>query len=286
MASRADTVLRGITEDGAFRVIAADTTDTVRGAIESQSVEGDAARMFADLVTGAILVRESMAPELRVQTILQGDDGKSRMIADTYPDGMTRGLIQVAKDAKVMTIRGRGMLQVARSLANGSIHQGIVNVPESGSISSALMAYMQESEQVVTMISVGTLLGEDGKVASAAGYLVQLLPEVVEGPLMVMAERLKDFENLEPLLKKGTASPKELLDEILYGMPYTEVGARPVHFGCTCSPARLAASLSMLSKADIEEILSEKKVLDVECDYCKRRFEFHPEQLRGLLESN
>ena len=286
MSPRPDAVLRGITDDGAFRVIAAETSDTVKGAVESQGITGDLSRTLGDLVTGAILVRESMAPDFRVQAILQGDDGKSRLVADTYPDGMTRGLVQLAKDAKAFTLEGSGVLQIARSLANGTIHQGIVSVPGTGSISSALMAYMQESEQVVTMIAVATVLGDDGAVKAAGGYLVQLLPEVVEGPLMVMTERLKDFENIEPLLRRGAASPKELLDEILYGMAYTEVGDRSVHFGCTCSPARLAASLSMLSKEDIEEMLSEKKVLDVECDYCKRKFEFHPEQLRGLLDSN
>src|SRR5687768_17894744 len=49
---------------------------------------------------------------------------------------------------------------------------------------SALMAYMQTSEQVVSMLAMGTLL-EDARVSAAGGYLVQLLPEVGRGPLMV-----------------------------------------------------------------------------------------------------
>ena len=91
-----DTVLRAITDDGAFRVIAADTTATVRGAIDAQRPEGlDLVRIFADLLTGAVLVRESMAPDNRLQAILQGDDPRARMVAATHPDGATRGLIQL-----------------------------------------------------------------------------------------------------------------------------------------------------------------------------------------------
>ena len=52
--------------------------------------------MFGNLLTGAILLRESMAPDNRLQAILQGDNPRTRMVADTLPDGMTRGLIQMA----------------------------------------------------------------------------------------------------------------------------------------------------------------------------------------------
>jgi molecular chaperone Hsp33 len=184
-----------------------------------------------------------------------------------------------------MPIASRGLLQVARTLHNGELHQGVVNVPKSGDVSSALMAYMQDSEQTVTMIAVGTHVVGDVLV-SAGGYLVQLLPELKEEMLMVMTERLKDFERIEPLLAQGKASPEELLAETLYGMPFTRTADRPLRFGCTCSPTRLAASLATLPKADIESMLADGKMLDIECDFCRKKYEYSPEQLRGLLDPN
>lgn len=280
-----DTVLRAITDDGAFRVIAADTTATVRGAIASQKVEApELVRTFADLLTGAVLVRDSMAPDNRLQAILQGDDPRSRMIADTHPDGATRGLLQLPAQARSMPLGQRGILQIARTLHNGSLHQGVVQVPAGKqTMSSAFMAYMQESEQVVTVIAVGCHLAA-GEVVAAGGYMVQLLPEVAEGPLMVMTERLKDFEDIVPLLARGAASPELLLAETLYGMPYTKVGERTVHFGCRCSPERLAGSLASLPRADIESLLEGGKTLDIECDYCRKNYQFTIEQLRSLLQ--
>lgn len=281
-----DNVLRAITDDGAFRVIAADTTATVRGALEAQRAPTpELARTFADLLTGAVLVRESMAPENRLQAILQGDDPRVRMVADTHPDGATRGLIQMPSDAKAMPLGERGMLQVARTLHNGSLHQGVVRVPQDATVSGALMAYMQDSEQTVTMIAVGCHIAA-GEVVAAGGYMVQLLPEASEGPLMVMTERLKDFQDIVPLLARGAASPEKLLHETLYGMPYTKVGDRKVHFGCNCSPERLALSLASLPRADIESLMEDGKPLDIECDYCRRKYEFTTEQLRALIERN
>jgi molecular chaperone Hsp33 len=276
-------VLRAITDDGAFRVIAADTTATVRGALAAQRPEGsELIRTFADLLTGAVLVREAMAPDNRLQAILQGDDPHQRMVADTHPDGTTRGLIQLPPNARTMPLAERGLLQIARTLHNGSLHQGVVQVP-AGAISAAFMAYMQESEQVVTVIAVGCHLAL-GEVVAAGGYMVQLLPEVAEGPLMVMTERLKDFENIVPLLARGAASPEALLAETLYGMPYTKVGERTVQFGCRCSPERLAGSLASLPKADIASLMEGGKTLEIQCDYCRKNYEFTVDQLRSLLE--
>jgi len=282
-----DKVLRAITDDGAFRVITCDTTATVRGAIAAQRPQSaELMRTFADLITGAILVRDSMSPDNRLQAILQGDDGRGRMIADTHPDGATRGLIQMPADSKELPLGRSGLLQIARTLHNGSLHQGVVRVPEgAASVSAALMAYMQDSEQTVTMISVGCHIA-NGEVVAAGGYMVQLLPELSEGPLMVMTERLKEFEDIVPLLARGKASPSELLAETLYAMPYTEVGDREVFFGCRCSPERLAQSMASLPRADIESLLEDGKPLEIECDYCRARYEFSTQELQSLLDSN
>lgn len=282
-----DNVLRAITDDGAFRVIAADTTATVRQALEVQPAGTvELKRTFADLLTAAILLRDTMAPDNRLQAILQGDDPRTRMVADAAADGSARGLVQVPPDTKSMPLGERGLLQIARTLYDGSLHQGVVRVPPGAQgVSSALMAYMQESEQIVTMAAVGCHFA-GGEIIAAGGYMVQLLPDVAEGPLMVMTERLKDFEDIVPLLARGVGSPEQLLAETLYGMPYTKVGDRQVQFACSCSADRLAISLASLPRADIESLLEEGKTLEIECDYCRKKYSFTQQQLRSLLDKN
>jgi molecular chaperone Hsp33 len=284
-----DTALRAITDDGAFRVIAVRTTETVREAIAAQKVTGDLACLFAELLTGGILIRETMSPDLRVQAILQGDDRASRMVADAHPDGTTRGLVQLASNAKAssaMPVGQRGLLQVARTLHNGALHQGVVAVPDTGSISGALMRYMQDSEQVVSIIAVGCDLDEKKEIRAAGGYILQLLPEVGEGPLAVMTERMRDFENIQPLFATGAAEPEALLREILWGMPWTTVGTDPLRFGCNCSQARVAASLASLPRHEILQMINDGRMLEIGCDYCGREYQMAPEQLRGLLEAH
>lgn len=281
-AKAPDRVIRAITDDGAFRVITVRSTDTVRAALSAQSA-GKASPAFADLLTGSILVRETMSPDLRVQVLMQSTDHKSSMVADAHPDGSTRGLLRVAEGTPFPT--ERALLQVARTQHNGGILQGVVEVPPTGDISGALMTYMQSSESVVSMISVGTFFAGETLV-EAGGYIVQLLPELGRGPLMVMTERLRDFERVGELLAKGEGDPTHLLTEILYGMPFTHVGESHVHFGCNCSNERILASLASLSRADIQELYSQGEVLEIVCDYCRKEYSVEPERLKGLLTTS
>ena len=228
-----------------------------------------------------------MAPDLRVQAILQGDDRASRMIADANPDGSSRGLVQLSQPrGKTMPVSKQGVLQVARTLHDGSIHQGVVAVPEDGSISGALMRYMQDSEQIVSIIAAGCEMDPAGEVRTAGGFVLQLLPEVGEGSLAIMTERMKDFEKMGPLFASGAAEPETLVREILYGMPYALVGSDPLRFGCNCSQARVAASIASLPKREIQAMIDDKRVLEIGCDYCGRQYQMAPETLRGLLEAH
>jgi molecular chaperone Hsp33 len=280
-----DSVLRAITDDGAFRVIVARTTDTVQQVLDAQSAQGTTGRNLGDLVTGSVLFRETMAPNLRVQGILKGAGGTGSLVADSHPSGKTRGLVQLTTGATEVNVGPGAIMQMMRTLPDGKINQGFVAVPDAGGISRALMEYMQTSEQVVSMLAMGTLL-EEAHVSAAGGYLVQLLPEVGRGPLMVMTERLKDFESIDAQLKEPNFTPEALLEELLYGMAYTKLEASQVGFECWCNELRVVSAISTLPRQDIEHLLSGGEVLEIACEYCKREFRIPPARLQGLLDQS
>lgn len=285
MTSSSDSVLRAITDDGSFRVIAARTTETVRGVLRAQSARGPTARWLGDLVTGTILLRETMAPRWRVQGILLAPGGRGRLIADSHPDGGARGLIQPAANGEPLSLGEGALLQLIRTLPSGAVHQGVVAVPPAGGLSAALMNYLQTSEQVVSMIAVGCVMNHDELVA-AGGYLIQLLPELTHEPLTIMTARVEHFQTIEPLLENPDTTPESMLAALLEGLPFTKLSSSALSFRCRCSDARLMAALAMLPRHDIEEIVHDGTPLDITCDYCNRRFEVLPERLRGLLKTS
>jgi molecular chaperone Hsp33 len=276
-----DSALRAITDDGAFRVITVRTTDTVRKLLAAQSLWGAEAQQLAEVVTGSILVRETMAPGHRLQVLLRSADGARRWVGESYPDGGARGLITRKEGSAAGPVAG-GVLEVMRTLHSGEVHRGVVQVPASGSTSQALMIYLQESEQVASMLAVACVLGEDHVVA-AGGYLVQLLPEVGRGPLAIMAERLRDFEDVAPLLAKTDAAPSPLMDELLFGMPFTRLEESPVSWQCRCSAERVLASLATLPRSDLDEMIADGEPLEITCDFCRTNYTVTPEQLKTQI---
>lgn len=207
---QSDTVLRAMTDDGAFRVITTSTSNTVRGVAQAQGVRGGTARTFGDLITGSILFRETMAPQLRVQGILKGSGGSGSLVADSHPSGKTRGLVEIKAPASEVSLEQGAVIQMMRTLPSGRINQGVVAVPPEGGVSEALMAYMQTSEQVVSVVSVATLLSGE-EVLAAGGYMVQLLPEVAPGPLAVMTERLEAYQGVGDKLQHHELDRKSVV---------------------------------------------------------------------------
>ncbi|HKP55745.1 MAG TPA: Hsp33 family molecular chaperone HslO [Polyangiales bacterium] len=282
--SLGDSALRAMTNDGAFRAIVVRTTDTVQALLRAQKVAGSAGEHLGELATGAVLVRETMAPDYRLQALMRVADSRTRLVADSHPDGGTRGLVSGHEANQTLSLAG-GTLEIVRTLFSGDLHRGVVEVPEGGGMSEALMAYLQTSEQVASMVSVACVLDGE-RVVAAGGYLVQLLPEVGRGPLAIMAERLRDFAQIGPLLARSDAAPHPLLDELFYGMEFTRLDESPLCWKCRCDTVRVMSSLATLSKADLNELISAGRTIELSCDFCGQNYNVSPSQLVGLLEQS
>ncbi|HEX4476687.1 MAG TPA: Hsp33 family molecular chaperone HslO [Polyangiaceae bacterium] len=280
----ADSVFRAMTDDGTFRVLTLKTTDTVRRALAAQDAAGPTARAFGDLITGAILLRLTLAPQLRVQGILRGSGSTGTIVADSHPSGRTRGLVSKGRNGEPIDLGPGSLLRLMRTMHDGRLHQGVVEVA-GGAIAPALMTYMQVSEQVTTMIAVGTVFDETGLVSSG-GYLVQLLPGAERGPLLVMAERLEEFRTIDHWLVRPAFTPGALMGELLYGMPFTELGASDVRFECWCSQVTVMSSLSTLPRTEVQSMIDDGEVLEIQCDYCNAEYRVSPGELRGLVETS
>ena len=279
-----DLVIRALTDDDSFRVLTARTTATCRAAIARQNVSGETARHFGDLLTGTVLARETMAPQLRVQAVVRGHGGGCTLVADSFPDGGTRGLVTLKRDQSEITLGGDAVLQLMRTMPNGAVHRGVVNVGQKGGVPAALMAYLQDSEQILTMMGASTLFDDESQVRAAGGYVVQLLPGADREVVAVMTERLAlDFADISRFVAAPEFHPDALLEELLYLMPFARLETREVCFECPCSQASMLAGLATLARSDIQSFIDDGRVLDIACDYCKTEYQVAPDQLRGLL---
>lgn len=290
-----DRVLRAVTYDGAFRVIAVRTTDLVREAMRvhhdlvalPNQMSGDA-RAFADLLTGAILVRETMAPGQRLQAVLSRQ-GVGQIVVDSRPgEGASapiRGLVNRQTQGSGQILGQDAVLRVTRSLPRGRMHQSIVEAEANG-MSQALMHYMQTSEQVVSMLALGTVF-EGERVVASGGYLVQLLPECTDGPLAVMTERLAhDFADFDRFILTHDADAVKLKDELLYGFEHEVLADEALRYGCDCSEERVLGAVATLGREEIAQIVETGEIVSLTCEYCRTDWALGTDRLKSLLVSN
>lgn len=275
-----DRVVRAMTEDGAFRVIAAVTTDTAAQALAVQGASGRLGRRLAELITAGVLVRETTAPGRRVQLILRDRVG-GRLVADALPDGQNRGIVSPGEHGVDAGVDDDAILQVSYTLPNGALHQGLVQVAAAADISTVLMRYMHESEQIVAMIAVDAA-GDGATPIAVGGYLVQVLPEATPPVIEAMTARLTEHESIAGLLAGG-AGADELVAALFDGFPHQHLAAAPLRFGCTCSEERILASLASLPPPDRDGMIHAGEPLDIKCDACGARYAITPADLLGFL---
>ncbi len=276
-----DRVTRAMTSDGAFRVIAAITTDTATRAAKTQGLTGGDALKLAELITGAVLLRETTSPGRRVQ-ILMRDRLGGVLVADAMPDGSNRGIVNPGSTDTVISSSGDTTMQVSYTMRNGALHQGLVDVPAGSDLSTALMRYMQQSEQTVSVIAVTALAGADG-LAAAGGYVVQLLPEAERPALRAMTRHLDELDSLDRLLSGPVTSSRDLVSRLLTGFEHAELADSPLCFGCTCSEERVLSGLAKLGPDDVASLVGSDAPLEVRCDACGQRYEIDPEDLRAFV---
>ena len=278
---RADQALRVMTNDHAFRVITATTSASVREIVKRQGATGPVAVALGNLVTSAALLRETMAPDLRVQGLLRGGGARGHLVGDSYPDGTLRGLVQV-KDPNSFSLGEGALLQMMRHLVTGGLQQGVVDVARAGGVGEALTGYLHASEQLVCVARVGTKL-EGGEVVAAGGYIVQPLPEVERPAHMIMTQRLEDFPAIESWLDRDDLTAELLSTELTYGMETTELARTGLHFGCRCSESALLGALATIDRGELEAMIQAGEPLEIGCDYCGEQYRIAVERLRSLL---
>jgi molecular chaperone Hsp33 len=275
-----DRVVRLMTMDGAFRLMAAVTTDTARGALGAQAT-GDALGLrLAELITGAILVRETTQPSRRVQMVWRDRQGRS-LVADALPDGVNRGMVNPGDDRAVAE-DGDHMLSVNYTLPNGELHQGIISIAGGDDMGSALMRYFKQSEQITAMVAVGAVSGPGG-VRVCGGYVVQLLPEATAEVIEAMMAQLARLESIEDLLTGRGGTAAELAATVFDGFEHAELASSPLRFGCTCSETRVMLSILTLPDDDIASII-DGEPLQVRCDACGASYVIDPDAVRAFRD--
>jgi molecular chaperone Hsp33 len=227
----------------------------------------------------AAVVKLSATVKFKGSMILQaqGDGGIKTLVAQATDQRKIRGLVRGKENitaGPMETMFGQGRLVLTIEMENGAPYQGIVPL-QGSNLAAVLQAYFEQSEQLKTRLWLFA------NATHAVGLFLQELPA---------QENYKaDWEHIEILA--NTVTEQELFDldceQLLYRLFNQEkvrlFDPEPVEFSCACSRSKIEKTLFAMGRTDLEEILAERGVIEVVCEFCSEQYHFDKVDVENIL---
>jgi len=273
--------LRKYFEERDYAVIAVPKEEPVRVyVIKADRVVETARRVHQLDPSSTLLLGEWLLSALILSSLLKHGSPQKVLLKLSTPEyslvaeadgmGRVRGFIGKGGQEEEETIT------VVKELRMGTPYTSIIPAV-SKSIKENLLYYFEQSEQIKTALDLGAVLKEDGSVKHAGAYMIQTLggtsPKVEE----LLLKRVRELPPYSQILSLGKR-PEDFLEEIIGDMEPRVVGLKEIEYYCPCNEEIAKASLSLLEREEIEEILSEGPA-EVVCNFCGRVYRFDRESL-------
>ena len=176
-----------------------------------------------------------------------------------------------------------GALTVIKDLGMKEPYVGTIPLA-SGEIAEDITAYFVESEQIPTACALGVLVDRDLSVATAGGYLIQLLPGADDSVIDKIEAGIARVGQVTEKLNQGM-SAEELLGLVLGDFQLEKLETIPVEYRCYCSRERMRTALVSLGKQELLDLIAEQGRAEMTCQFCDAVHVFEREELEDLAAS-
>jgi molecular chaperone Hsp33 len=284
-----DRLVKGIHENGAFKISVVKTTDVVQTAQDNHSLSLLNTVLLGKALTASMLLASELKGEERIKLRFDGNGPVGMIAAEANRVGEVRGYVQNPQveldyskpDADISEGLGIGLLTVSKTLYNEAEPKTSTIQLINSDITSDVAHFMAQSEQVLSGILLDVSLNDNGSVNQAGGVLIQRLPDAEEDVMSTLQGTLKSLPPVADLLSEG-----HYIDDIMKSAsaPYNvkELDRQPVDFFCRCSPKRFKSALSMLSYEDLKDMEGESQ--EVVCHYCGNSLTIPKQEIHELAE--
>lgn len=290
--SMSDYIVRAVAADAQIRAFAITSRELVERARSIHDTSPVITAALGRLLTGAAMMGSMLKGEKDMLTMQIHCDGPVRGLtanADSHANVKGAALEPQAMlppnalgKLDVGGAVGNGILSVVKDMGLKEPYVGQTQI-QTGEIAEDLTYYFATSEQTPSAVGLGVLMNKDNTVKHAGGFIIQLMPLADDKAINSLEEKLKNMDSVTNLLDAGN-TPEQLL-EILLGDLGLEINDKiPARYYCDCSRERVERAIMSLGKKDIQEMIDDKKPVEVRCQFCEKIYDFGIEDLKNMLK--
>ncbi|MDR0445480.1 MAG: Hsp33 family molecular chaperone HslO [Oscillospiraceae bacterium] len=282
-----DEIIRAISGDGFVSVVAISSrglTERARDIHKASRV--CTAAMGRTMAAASILGSELKKDGASLTAIIRGGGPIGTVIAVSDSLGNVR-CCAGAPEAE-LPLAPNGKLDVGRAVGNdGTLtvirddgeHEPYSSATElvSGEIAEDFASFLTQSEQIGAACALGVLIGGDGSVRAAGGYIMKLLPGAPEDIISVLERNITEAGAVTGMLDGGTA--EDVARRVLHSLDPKFVSRAPVEYRCGCSRERVLGALAGIGKDDLRDIAEKGAKIEITCRFCDAVYTFSPDEL-------
>lgn len=288
----ADQLLRALAYNDQVSIFVVDASQAVSQAQKRHDTWHTATAALGRGLVATSLLAASLKGADRLNIQIKGSGPLGEINCEGDSQGALRGYVGQAHVAlelnqarKIDVGRAVGLpgsLRVRKFSQSGESFTGQVALT-SGELAEDFTYYLAASEQIPSAVGLSVLVNPDETVASAGGFLIQVLPGVEEETLQAIEDSLASLGNLSEIIDQATHL-EELLAKLVGSDNYRVIHQQGVHFSCPCSKERFARAIVALPPADIQAMIDEDHQAEAVCHYCNTAYHYSQSELEDLLE--
>lgn len=285
-------IAKFIDRDGKIRAVVVNATEAVREMQSIQQTFPIATMMVGRSMAAAALMAANLKEHEMVSLYFRGDGPIEMVFAEANFEGHVRGYttnpqLNLALRDNCLDLTGaigKGTLTVVRTHAkNSAPYRGAVEI-QTGEIGDDVAYYLQQSQQIRSIVSLGVKLSPYGQVLSAGGVIVELLPGADSLIETIIANRVSEASSLSEAIEQG-ATNSELLDLYLSGFKMGELlHPHSLIYSCKCNEDRFKRSLELLPIADLDDIIQKQAPVHAKCEFCGRGYELPASEAQKIRD--
>lgn len=275
------------------RVMAIDATKMVQDLRDEHNLSNLATAALGRVAIVAAMIASTLKDEDNRLTIqIKGDGPLGNIVVCADQRLNVKGY--VSNPQVELPLNSEGKLDVGKGVGIGTLtvikdiglkdpYVGTIELL-TGEIGDDFAYYFNVSEQTPSVVSVGVLIGKDGNVQSAGGYIIQPLPDCEDEVIDKLESVNIKLPSMTSLMSEG-----QTIDDIVVNATADKnietVYENEAVINCDCSLKRIQNTIIALGKEEAMKIFEENGKLELSCNFCNKKYEFAKEAIEELFKA-